>query len=517
MGKDLITLGIWALALALIAGGGLLAMRHGVAVDLILEDPSNAPSVMGELLASVCVSLSGLALVLFVWLFRNDLRKQKEAALVFGVLGIGWLAVEGVMATAEHAERVQPEPVYPLVEALRVESSSVEVSVEGYGTVEAMVRAEVAPQVSGRVVGLHANMVAGGFVRAGEVLIEIDPQEYRLAVDQAKANVAQAVSDREVALRRLDESRTRLKDVGEDLERTEGLLASGVANEREVEKAQVAMDIAQAQLNGAESGLASAEARLASTRSTLEIAELRLERTEVRLPFDAVVVNERVDEGQYLNAGQQVGAVYGTEAVEVPIPLEDRDLGWLEVIPLAHKVSSGVLSEGELPRVRVLGEFGGRACEWEGRAVRLVGEVDPVTRMVTLVVRVNGAFEEGKPPLMPGSFTRVVIKGKTLTGVFDLPRLALRDGAEHGLGAAEAVYVVSDDVLRVREVQVVRKAGDRVFVGEGLREGEVVVLSPMEVVSDGMRVRLPEELTVGAGKTVEASIGGPGAPRGGGS
>ena len=46
---------------------------------------------------------------------------------------------------------------------------------------------------------------------------------------------------------------------------------------------------------------------------------------------------------------------------------------------------------------------------------------------------------------------------------------------------------------------------------------EVVVLSPMEVVSDGMRVELPEEFTVGAGKTVEAPIGGPGAPRGGGA
>jgi RND family efflux transporter MFP subunit len=296
------------------------------------------------------------------------------------------------------------------------------------------------------------------------------------------------------------------------MQRTQGLRTSGVANEREVEKAKVTLDIAQAQVNGAVSGLASAEARLASTRSALEMAKLRLERTEVRLPFNAVVVSERVDQGQYVNAGQSVGQVYGTEAVEVPIPLEDRDLGWLEVIPLAHKVSSGAIDEAALPRVKVLGEFGGRACEWEGRAVRLEGEVDPTTRMVTLVARIEGAFEEGKPPLMPGAFTRVVVEGKTLAGVFDLPRVVLRDGADHGLVNAEAVYVVSDGVLSVREVQVVRKAGDRVYVGEGLREGEVVVLSPMEVVSDGMRVRLPDEFASSTAETTGESVG-----QGGGS
>jgi hypothetical protein len=111
---------------------------------------------------------------------------------------------------------------------------------------------------------------------------------------------------------------------------------------------------------------------------------------------------------------------------------------------------------------------------------RALGELDPRTRLVPVVVQVPGPFRR-QPPLTPGLFVQVAISGETLRQAAVLPRAALR--------ADSRVWVVDDQgVLRFREVRVARITGDEVVVSSGLSPGERVVVSNLQAVSDGMLV-----------------------------
>jgi hypothetical protein len=109
--------------------------------------------------------------------------------------------------------------------------------------------------------------------------------------------------------------------------------------------------------------------------------------------------------------------------------------------------------------------------------------------------------------LLPGSFVDVSISGRTLRDVVALPRDAIRD--------RDTVWVYSDGRLRIREVQVLRADREQSLIGSGLTHGELVILSPLDAVTDGMKVRIangPPEIEppaaaedVGAADTADTS------------
>jgi len=81
---------------------------------------------------------------------------------------------------------------------------------------------------------------------------------------------------------------------------------------------------------------------------------------------------------------------------------------------------------------------------------------------------------------MPGMFVEVEIEGRTATQVSRIPR--------RGLRSQSVVWVVEDERLRFKNVQIVRRARDDVYV-RGLEAGERIVISVLDIVTDGMKVR----------------------------
>ncbi|MFQ5350186.1 MAG: efflux RND transporter periplasmic adaptor subunit, partial [Thermoanaerobaculia bacterium] len=109
---------------------------------------------------------------------------------------------------------------------------------------------------------------------------------------------------------------------------------------------------------------------------------------------------------------------------------------------------------------------------------------DPRTRMLGLYVEVADPFGRrggGGEVLPMGLFVEAEIQGRVAGSVAVLPRAALRDG--------DRVLVASEDRLRYRRVEVVRTVADEVVIGDGLEAGELVCVSNLETVVDGMRVR----------------------------
>lgn len=382
-------------------------------------------------------------------------KLQFFLALTILAIGFGSMALLQFMRKAPVKKEQTIIP--PLVKAQTISQQDIQMIVRGYGTVGPKVEAEVSPQVSGKVVMINPEFKDGGFVRAGEVLIRIDPRDYELAVQRAEADVAQA----EVEL---------------DLEKAEAEVARQEWDQLNPGKEPPSpLIVRQPQIRQAQTRLQAAEAQLA-------IAKLNLERTEVSVPFDGRVINKAVDLGQYVVTGRSIGRIYGIEAVEIEVPLEDRELAWFD-IPASLVSANGNTSRKIGAEVEVRSEFAGGVHLWQGRVVRTTGEVDKTSRLVSVVVEVPEPFKaaNGRPPLVPGMFVESYIKGKVLKNVLAVPRVAVREGNQ--------VWVVNDGRLHVGQLNIARVDETYAYVVSGLQDRVVVILSSLDAVVEGMRVR----------------------------
>jgi len=156
-------------------------------------------------------------------------------------------------------------------------------------------------------------------------------------------------------------------------------------------------------------------------------------------------------------------------------------------------VTEGALADAVAPvlepRVTFRAEFAGALHTWEGKVVRTEGELDPKSRMVTLVARVADPYgrtsDRTRPPLAVGLFVEAVIEGLGLEDAFVLPRTALQEGSR-------VMVIDGEERAYFRVVEVLREERDRVVITGGLRAGDLVCVSPLPGAVDGMRVRVSE-------------------------
>ncbi len=406
-----------------------------------------------------------------------------KVALPIGILLASLGLALLVFASKDEIVERSEEVTAPLVRTVLVEPVDHLFRVRAQGTVMPRQESDLVPQVTGEVVWMSPDLVAGGFFEAGQPLVRIDRADYEVSLESARANVARA--DSEYARARKERDRqTRLA-------------RRSVASEQDIDDAENAFRVA--------------EASLRERRAQLEQAERNLERTELRAPYAGRVRQEQVDVGQFASRGVAVAKLYAVDYAEVRLPLPDRELAFL-ALALARRPTAAaqppeptgeeavgsapvVVARPRGPRVELSAEFAGRRHTWAGTIVRTEGELDPKSRMVQVVARVEdpyGAAAEGnKPPLAVGLFVEAEIEGTTVSGVFVLPRSALRRGRS---GETNRVLVVdAESRLRFRAVDVLRTEHEHVIVGAGLQAGERVCISPLRAVTDGMRVRVAPE------------------------
>lgn len=363
-------------------------------------------------------------------------------------VGGAWL----LFATAPAIEERPPAAVAPLVAVAALEPQTIRLTVHSQGTVAARTESELVPQVSGKVVEVAPAFVSGGYFEAGEVLLVIEPADYEVAVERARAGAARAESEA---------ARAR-----KELNRLRGLSASGVAS--------------QSQLDDVERAASVAVAGTREAAAVLEQAERDLERTRIRAPFAGRVREERVDLGQFVNRGAAVATIYATDRAEVRLPIADEELAFLE-LPLWHRGEPTLLG----PEVTLRATFAGTRHEWVARVVRTEGEIDPRSRMVHVVAQVDDPYgrDGERPPLAVGLFVDAEILGREVRDVLVAPRSAMRD-REHVL------VVDSDDRLRLRRAEVVRhRNAEVILAAQSLQPGDRIVLTGLETAVDGMQVR----------------------------
>ncbi|MCB0294822.1 MAG: hypothetical protein KDG51_06195, partial [Calditrichaeota bacterium] len=139
------------------------------------------------------------------------------------------------------------------------------------------------------------------------------------------------------------------------------------------------------------------------------------------------------------------------------------------------------------PKVILRARFAGQDQSWEGYLSRIEGEIDPQSRMIYLVARVEDPYGQRRKmqqvPLTVGLFVEAEIFGRQVSDVVEIPRAALRNGSQ-------VLVVDNQERLYHREVEVIREEGDIAYLRGGLQAGEKICISPLAAVVDGMPVTI---------------------------
>lgn len=360
--------------------------------------------------------------------------------------GIAGYALLHAAAPKPAQEESRARPVSVFTAPVRSESLTLDVTTQG--EVRAATELDLVAQVGGRIVAVAAEFTEGGRVTAGETLVAIEDVDYRLALSEARARVAEAEVRLQQALADADVARKQLRN-------------DPTASDLALKKPQQA----------------EAEANLQAAQARLEQAELNLQRTRITLPFDGRLLNTRVNIGQYVSPGSVLGRAFATDRVEIRLPLSDAQLAALD-LPIGFTAAPGAA-----PGVTLRASVAGRQQTWQGRLLRLDAAIDPGSRMLFAMAEVDDPYGSGASshgmPLAAGLFVEAVIAGRQLPQALLIPPEALRAGNKvHLVDAAGR--------LQTREVEVLSRDAQRVVIAAGLEPGEQVIVSTIRNPVQGM-------------------------------
>ncbi len=340
----------------------------------------------------------------------------------------------GVLALVACSRQAPVEEPVRSVKLLTVGTTDLSSQAEYAADIRARIESRLGFRVAGKLIQREAE--AGQRVQAGQVLAQIDPQDYQLAAQAAQAQLAAAQTQRDLSMA--------------ELRRFEGLRAQNFISSVELERREAAFKAADATL---------AQARAQAQAQGNQAAYARLQATT-----SGVVTGVEAEVGQVVTSGQPV-------------------------VRLAHDGPRDAVFA--VPEQAVMAFKPGQAMQavltstgqvLKGRVREVGASADPVTRTFTIKLALDASE---KLPL--GATVNVqagAIKGAQ-PPVIKLPTSALRQE-----GAGTAVWVLDEAAMTVRlqPVQVGTVDGNQVVIVSGLQPGQKVVAAGVHVLTAGQKV-----------------------------
>lgn len=359
-----------------------------------------------------------------------------QLVMVIGVL-VAAIAVNRVLVATSGSEPPPPVPAGPpLVSVIEPQASTEVLRISDTGVVRARTEVTITPQVSGRIVSVNPVFADGGFFVAGQILFNIDDQDYQLRLRQARAdfNTARSALSLEEA-----ESESAIR---------EWQLINGatpvpplVAREPQLAQARAAVEVASAAVNA---------------------ARLDLSRTAFSFPFSGRVLSTTVVPGLTVAANQPYGTVYSNASIEASVSLDPTDLE--KLAPIVGR------------RATITGTIGVRTLTTPATVVREESALDSRSRLAGVIL----AFDQ-EPPFLPGTFIQATISGPELENVLRLPAEAV--------SATGNVWVVEEATLVKRQPVIISRNNGTVLT-ERFDTGSGVVIVPPAGAREGMPVTI---------------------------
>jgi len=415
------------------------------------------------------------------WLAKAG-RRLLQVLLPLGVLAGSFAFYQYLLATKPTVPTSPPQETVAPVRAVEVSHSSYQPSLTLYGETVAGREVQLRALVAGEVIEASPNLREGGEVPKGALLVRIDPFDYEIALDEAKAQIAETearLQETEAEIRAQDSTlsyaREQLEIAQSDLERAQNLVGRGAVSQQTLDQRRLtasqradAVDQAEINLTVRKARADQQRAVLDRLRATQRTAERNLRDTRLNAPFDAYVNAPDAEVGKVLSTNDPVATLIDQSWIDVRVTLSDAQYGRL------MRATDKVIGRP----VEVRWQAGGEPFTYEAQIARIGARIASSSGGVNVYARVRNPLEP--TPLRPGAFVEVRVPDIAYEDVVRLPQTALYSN--------DHVYVIQDGRLERRGVTRLGGTDGDVLVRGDLQDGERVAATRLARPGDGVKV-----------------------------
>jgi efflux pump periplasmic linker bepD len=358
-------------------------------------------------------------------------------------------AILALSACKEDENQNQNAVQVPVVGAVRVEPQNVPLSFEFSARAQGSKETEVRARVGGIL--LKRNYVEGSAVKEGDVLFEIDPDQYQVALDRAVANMAQVEAN--------------LKNAETDWQRKDKLAKDRIVSEKALDEARAALD--------------SYKAAYLQAKAEVNAAQLNLDYTKVTAPISGITSMETQSEGSLITANGELTTITQLDPIYVIFSASEN-----EILSLTNMVDRGLIKNPyNKSEIFARVQFSdGTTYNQDGK----INFINPSIDETTGTIKLRAVFPNPEQRLRPGQFLRLVMEGLTRINALLVPQEAVMQS-----GAGSYVYRVNDEG-KVESVQIrtglIAPDGSWI-IDEGLNPGDVIVTGGLMKIRPGMAVQ----------------------------
>ncbi len=340
--------------------------------------------------------------------------------------------------------KIPEKPQGFLVETAKVNPSNLTLQIQSQGILMPKRQIALLTEISGKVVSMSPAFTAGGTFEQGDLLVQIDPADYQVAVARAEASLASAQAQVDLDQAKSDQALKDWQSFGKPGKPSDLLLNIP-------------------QLDGAKASLRAAKADLMKAKRDLE-------KTEIKAPFAGTVISKSVDLGQFIGMSASLGSIAGTDVAEVRLPLSNEQIKQLNLQNLNLNDSPLYVEfTQDLNQLPILGQIR-----------RLESSKDSRTLMTYAVAEIDQPFADG---LRFNSYLQAQIFGQSYDQIFSIPTAWMMPNNQ--------LSIYNDSgTLEIKSVQVIHKTNDFFYVNQGLTSQDQIIITPIQAPEEGMQLRL---------------------------
>jgi len=342
------------------------------------------------------------------------------------------------------------------VAAVAAHTGNMPVYLEGLGTVTAFNTVTVKTRVDGQLVSV--NFREGQFVQKGDLLAEVDPRPFQVALDQANGNLAQAKGN-------LERDQAALRDAEVNYQRYQELYNSKIIAKQQ-------LDTQQATVGQARGVIAADQAAIEAAQAAINNAKLNLTYTKITAPLSGRIGLRQVDAGNMIHASDTNGlaTIAQLQPISVLFSLPEEQLpNILQKLHQGAKLPTEAFDREQRKKLA------------DGTLLTVDNQIDPTTG----TSRLKAVFPNNDYALFPNQFVNVRMLLDTKRNAVIAPAVAIQRGP-----TGTFVYLVQpeDSTVTVRPVKLGISEGNDVIVDDGLQPGDQVVVDGAEKLTEGMKV-----------------------------
>jgi multidrug efflux pump subunit AcrA (membrane-fusion protein) len=394
---------------------------------------------------------------------------SSRLGLVGALLIAGGLSVAACSRSETAQARGREEAAKP-IKTEPVRQETVRRSVEVVGTIAAVDEATVSSEADGVVSRILADL--GDRVRAGQVMVELDREKQQYSFEQQKAALARALArfgastpDKLPAIEQtpdVQKASAELVQAKQAFERAEELQRRQLVPRQTLDDAEATLRAKQANYDSAIQNAKNLKADIAASEASMKLADRQLRDTYIRAPFEGYVARRLVNLGQLVKAPAPVMSIVRVDPLKVTAEIPERMAPWIHV--------------GE-PVTLYVDAYPGQAITGK------VSRISPAVNTSTRAFPFEALVPNGEGLLKPGTFARVHIESGKVDQVLTLSYSAIQ--YRYGVNR---VFVVQGDHIGARELKVGDRLGDRIEVVSGVKPGEIVAVTDVDKLADGLKV-----------------------------